>query len=51
MDKSQSQKCICETCELDRIPSGCNTSIHDQEVVKGVGTVNCKRYVKNKKIT
>jgi hypothetical protein len=37
-------RCLCDTCELDRIPSGCNKSIKDMEVIKGIGVVECKHY-------
>lgn len=35
-------KCICYDCKRDKIPSGCNTSVKDYEVIKGVGVVSCK---------
>jgi hypothetical protein len=39
---------ICCTCKIDK-PSGCNTSIHDMEVVKGIGVIGCKRYETDEK--
>jgi hypothetical protein len=40
--------CICNTCKLDKIPSGCGTPIKEIVVVKGVGAIECKRYVELK---
>lgn len=40
------RKCICYSCELNKISSGCNKSIKDIVVIKGIGAVECKHYKK-----
>jgi len=42
-DNRDWQADICGSCKRDK-PWGCNTSIKDKEVVKGVGVVGCKKY-------
>lgn len=39
---------LCKICATDK-PWGCNTSIRDMEVVKGIGVINCKRYIRDEK--
>lgn len=42
------QEDICCTCEKDK-PWGCNTSIREKDVVKGIGVIGCKQYAKDEK--